>query len=243
MPIFLLALYGIFRFLNKKIDFRDIVKNDVFYIVILPLMCYTISICFCGTSFSRHLLPIIPFLTIMSAFGLMEVRKLKTVSSRKTKFRNIVLLIFVYQLVYVVSTEYYFMFDTRETAYRWVENNIPEGKKITVTPYVRMPLLGKKYNVSDNFDSRFLILHEAYFYRYIRSELNPFKQYPDWDEIYHGDFNHFIAIQKLFKGQLNYKLLKKFEVKCYMPEMYFYKKFLGTYPLFIGDTLIYGQVE
>ena len=243
LPIFILLLYGAIRLSKHLVYFKNIFYNHSFAIVALPILLHLISICFLDTTFSRHILPAIPLFVIISAYGLREIKKSKIFCNNKVKFSFIFLVIFAYQLIYVSSIEYYFLFETRESATHWIKKNIPPGTEFTTARFVNIPLLKKNYQTTADFNSPYLILHETYYYRYLRSRLNPFEKYPTWDKVYHGSYDYFIKIQELFKGQLNYKLIKKFRIKSLTPEMSLYKKFLGTYPLFIGDTLIYKRID
>ena len=242
LPATLLLLYGTARLLPRKVNFKNILSSVTFFIVILPLLLYFVSVCFLDIPFSRHILPLIPSLALLSGYCLIEIQRSKTFRKNKI-FIALLAIILIYQLIYSVSTEYYFVFDTREAAYRWIKNNVPPGEEIATTRYVNMPSLKTDYVLSNNLQSPYIILHETYYFRYLRSELNPLKKYPHWDEIHHGHYKDYLNIQQLLKGESNYRLLKKFDVKCVTPELLIYKIFLGTYPLFIGDTLIYRQTD
>lgn len=231
---FVTLLTGIF-FLNKKRDWK-IFHDDSFFILVLPLTLHGISICFLDIPFSRHFLPLVPFLVMIAAYGLHEIQEY--LSGRRFSF--LLAFILLYQLVYVAGTEYYYIFDTREAAVRWIKETIPEGETIRMKRRERFPELAQ-YNMDKGYDSNYLVLHESYYYRYLRSELCPFKPFPDWEEVYHGNPISFVQIQKIFKGKSSFNLIKEFPVRCITPENYLYKKFWGTYPLFIGDTLIYQK--
>jgi len=240
LPVFLLFLYGTGRLTRTK-AVKGVIKKDVFFTVLLPAAVHIILISFLDVPFSRHILPAVPLLAVAAAYGFTALKKARLLRKKTAGLLWLALLISAYQLVYVASIERYFITDTRESAGMWIRENIPYGAEIAATPYAEIPALKAGYRTDLGFRSRYLILHESYYYRYIRSELNPLSGYPPWSRIYHGDPGHFIKIQAILKGESPYKLIKAFRVKSLTPEMLLYKKALGTYPLFIGDTLIYKR--
>ena len=241
-PVFLLSIYGAGRFFKRGTDLKNFFKREPFALITAPMLLYFISISFLDIPFSRQILPVVPAVVLIAAYGFTEITESKPFLRRNITHLLFFLILF-YQLIYVGSSEYYFASDTREEAGVWIKNNIPASQEVTSTPYVIIPYLKKEYKTVDTFESPYIILHEAYYYRFIRSCLNPFKEYPEWKEIYHAPYEHFLNIQRLFKGDMHYQLVKKFEVKVVTPEMIFYKRFWGTYPQFIGDLLIYKKTK
>ena len=241
-PFFLLLLYGSIRILKKEVDFKKMIGENVFPLITMPLLLYFISISFLDIPFPRQILPLVPAAVLLASYGFTEIRKTNLFSGRKIKPYSFLIVLFLYQAIYIGSNEYYFVFDTRETAKTWIKKNIPYAREITISPYVIIPELYDRYQLVDSFNSPYVILHESYYYRYIGSILNPYKEYPAWNEIYHGTYEHYLNIQKLFKGNPQYRLVKKFEVKCITPEMIFYKRLWGSYYIINGNVLIYKKV-
>jgi hypothetical protein len=240
-PVFLLSLHGARRLFISKTDHNHFFKGEIFALITAPVLLYFVSVSFLDIPFARQILPMVPAVILLAAYGFTEITGSKPFRRRNFSYL-LFFLILLYQLISVGSSEYYFISDTREAAGAWIKNNISTNEEVTATPYVIVPYL-KKYKIEDSFESRYIILHEAYYYRFIRIVINPFKEYPDWKEIYHGSYDHFVNIQRLFRGDLHYELVKKFEVKAVTPEMIVYKRFWGTYPQFIGDLLIYKKTE
>ena len=241
-PVFLLSVYGAVRFFTRGTGLKDFLKGEIFALITAPVLLYFISISFLDIPFSRQILPVVPAVVLVAAYGFTEITESKLFRRRNVNYVFFFSILF-YQLIYVGAGEYYFVSDTREKAGVWIKNNIPTSQEVTSTPYVIIPYLNKQYKTVETFESPYIILHEAYYYRFVRSCLNPCKGYPEWEEIYHAPYEHFQNIQRLFKGDLHYRLVKKFEVKAVTPEMAFYKRFWGTYPQFIGDLLIYKKVD
>jgi hypothetical protein len=149
--------------------------------------------------------------------------------------------VLVYQAIYVGSIEHYYLDDTRDAAWAWISRNIPAGAEVAATPYTEMPLLSERYRVTDTFDtSPYVVLHEAYYYRYRRSVITPETDFPSEEQVYHGTRGDLESIQRLLKGDPGHVLLKAFPVRAITPELYLYKRAFGTYPLFVGDVLIFA---
>lgn len=212
-------------------------------VLFLPFLIYFFAICFLDTPFSRHLLPLVPVLCLIAAHGLSTVvEKLL----KKEYFKTVTamcLLLIVYQATYNYSIQYYFDNDPRFKAKRWAQKHIPNNAPIGASRYNYLPE-GKSRlpNIQNHFsDADYLILHEAYYYRYFRSELNPFKPVKDINQVYRGSERNFRNLKNLFDGKLPFTLVKEYRVKAYTPELILHKKLLGTFPHFLGDVLIYKR--
>lgn len=98
-------------------------------------------------------------------------------------------------------------------------------------------------NIDNHLDeAEYIVLHESYYYRYLRSELNPLGAPDSIEEIYRGSNRNFKNIHALFKRELPFELVKTFKIKTFTPELWLYKEILGTFPLFLGDVLIYKRL-
>lgn len=242
LPIFILSCLGIKRAIQENSKLNSKMSRDIFFILLLPLIVHFISICFIAYPGGRHILPVIPFMAVTAAYGFMSIAKHKVFSRR----RGVVFLIsgfIVYQLIFVCSSEYNFWFDTRPQAHQWIKENIPKDETIAVFVYTYMPSLERDYRVVDLFHAKYVVIHEAYYKRYIRNILNPKTDYPPWEEVFHPDPIGFKFCQELFKGKLPYKLVKRFDTTNLTPEMILFKNFYGT-PVEDGpgDILIYKWV-
>ncbi|GEM_PF-2311193 len=250
LPIFI-SFFLAFRSFHFKKFHEDKNLRDVFFVLILPILLYYVIVCFVSIPFprypfSRHLLVGIPLFVLVAAYGSVRwVERIKW-GGEKRLLHKVVALFIVYQLIFVGQIEYYFVFDTITSSEKWVRTHIPPTKKIAAFCWMwpKFEFKNKVTWLSPKSRYRpFLFLHETSFFRYLRSPLNLFDKFPSWTEIYHGNYFHFIFVQALFKDQLPYALVKKFEVKAITPEMFLYKKIWGTFPLFLGDVLIYRKVE
>jgi len=245
LPLFLLAVKGFFQGLHNKIVYREITFNDVLYIAIFPLLLQFISICSLAYVASRHLLLLTPLLAVMAALGFNSLNKW-TVFSSKKRMVFIFWLLIIYQLGFVCSIEYYFIFDNKEVASLWIRKNIPIGEKIYLPNNGRSPVLynwhiiKKDYKLVKDSDANYFILLPDDYFRYRRSLMNLFEDYPKWENIYHPDRDEFILYQRIFKNELPVKLVDKIEQKFVTPEMYFLNKLLFG---FGDDILIYKRTK
>lgn len=241
LPIFCLSIYGAIKYTRNRPNWLTAFPRDEFYIVVLPIALYAVSICFLDVPFPRHTLPMIPLACIVSSYGFLRLVRGGAVKKLRVSGSALLLIVIFYLLACVIQNEYYFFHDTRETASRWIKSNIPRWERIKVTDYVRIPSLRGTHRIVSSYNASFIVLHESYYYRYIRSAVSPLRKYPKWNEIYHGKYEDYLNIQRLFSGQLNYRLVKTFPATIYMPEHYVYKKLFGRFTWFTGDVLIYEQ--
>ncbi len=258
LPVFLLGLYGTINAVrNAKFEITKLYEENqsikyIFHsywnrheyiIIILPIVFHFIAISTLDVSWSRHILLEVPLITMVAA-----------VTFTKIKFKPtlLLLLIIIYQLISVVSVEYYYIVDTRRTAGDWISENIDKKETIAIGYYVFLPLEYNTLDISDetplhnlNLDvlesTNYLVLHEGHYERYIRNELNPLGQ-PDPNHVHHGSPTTAKFIQSLFEGGQSYKLIKKVEVRHVVLELILYKKLFGTYPTLIGDVLVYEKM-
>ncbi len=217
---------------------------DTVFILYFPFSIYFLAISMLDVPFSRHLLPLIPVICIAAADGagrfgcyLWRQDKLKTLMV-------VFFIIFTYQFIYNYSIQRYFDRDPRYKAQRWMDNNVEMGTAIAASKYAH---LSYGHHVLPNLDNHlhqaeYIVLHESYYYRYMRSELNPLKAPENINEVYRGSQKNMDSIDRLFREEMPFELVKSYKIKTFTPELWLYKKVLGTYPLFLGDMLIYKRL-
>jgi len=213
-------------------------------VILLPFLIYFFAICLLDTPFSRHLLPLFPLLCLIAAHGLGFVVEKLSQKERLKVVAGLCLILFAYQVSYNYSNQYYFNHDPRFKAKRWLRKHVPPEAAIGASRYNHLPA-GKRIlpNLQNHFsDADYLVLHEAYYYRYLRSELNPFTKAKNIKQVYRGSEQNFKNLTDLFEGKLPFELVKSYRVKSYTPELMLHKKILGTFPHFLGDVLIYKRI-
>jgi len=100
MPVMLLCIYGLIVYLKQRR--LAVFKDDIFYIIGLPMTLYYTSISTLDSSAVRFTLPMAPTIAITGAYGFVRLSKI--LDARLT--RICLILIFIYQLLYVVSEQY-----------------------------------------------------------------------------------------------------------------------------------------
>jgi len=226
-------LTGAFLLFKQK---KNILTPDIFFIFILPLSVYGVSICCLSDPFTRHVLPFIVLFAIVAAYGLEKIQHV--IPARRFTF--LVSVIVFYQMLYVINFQYYYIFDTRASAQECIKEHVPKGKTIYLMRHAQMADLGQ-YTLVKDYRAEYLVMNEADYFRYKRSVFCPFKEYPDWDEVYHGKKEDFKEIQNTLQGKSSYRLIAQFPVRFITPENFIYKRILGTYTEEIGDTRIYQR--
>lgn len=99
---------------------------------------------------------------------------------------------------------------------------------------------GKRYKITKDYNTDYVVLQERYCAGYIRYKLHPAgNPYPHFEQVIHGNRMDFDQVQRMFKGESSFKLIKTFPMRCITPETFLYKKFWGSYVSFLGDTWIY----
>ncbi|TET31926.1 MAG: phospholipid carrier-dependent glycosyltransferase [Planctomycetota bacterium] len=241
LPVFIFLLGGGILLILRIYKNRSSRQRDVFIIVAAPAVLQLVLICSLSLPTIRHLLPAVPLFTIIASYGLV-----KTFENMKKKYGAIlklstIIIVIAYQLIFLSWVNYHYIFDTRVSASKWILKNIPAGESMTTPRYTKMPMLDDLYAIDDTYESKYIILHSAFYARFTRNEANPFTAYPPLSRVYHGREYNFIKVQSLFKGQLNYELIKAFRIKPVTPEMMALKHVLKNFPPFVGDVLIYRK--
>jgi len=245
LPMFLLAIYGSFQGVHKKVQYQPITQRDVLFIGMLPLFLHFISICTFSYMASRHILLLTPFLSVIAAAGLLSLKKWPVFSTQQ-RMKYLLGAFVLYQLVLVCSTEYYFVFDNRRTATAWVKHNIPVGEKIYFPgngyeqELYDWTNIKKEYKFVKPSEADYYILFPDDYFRYRRSLMNPFEEFPKWEDIYHPDRDDFELYQGIFKNEWPCKLVKKIEQRFVTPEKIILNNVLFGYG---DDILIYERTQ
>ena len=131
-PLFLLSLVGLLWVLVRR-DRRDLLFS-------LWIFSYYLFISFFFKSkFARHMLPLLPFLALISSRFILEGEKRKPFSTL-LYLGGVAILLFTF--LYTLSYDFlYIRPDPRTRASHWIEKNIPPGSSIGVLwePYFYTP--------------------------------------------------------------------------------------------------------
>jgi MFS family permease len=215
------------------------VRRFLSYVIcfVLPAVVWLISICMMPIPFARHLLPILPLLCLLAPFGVIQI---------KNKWPRplsifIVVLMAVYQFAYWISVEGQYVIDSRQQMDRWLTSNRSNEAPLYYCWYSELHAWNAAFVRTRIFDdARFVLMHEAFYRRYIRSAVNPFRSYPRDERIFHPKgMTH--NIQRVLKED-GYRLVKRFPVHYWTPELILFKQLYGAFPDFTGDSVLYEKV-
>ena len=247
---------AVFLFLIFGLSIRRKINKNIFFIIILPLLFFFIGICFLDFAPPRHILPVIPGLIIIAAYGFYKVtRKL---DSRIYLF--VLFLIISYQLVYVSSIEYNFIFTPIGKMGNWMLENIDHNAKIYIgdnkgNKYISDKIekstkrLSKNRAVNDRglivpFEFETTDLEKADYIllpndiKYIRSSYNPLKKKPKCcNEVFGCNYKDCMFTQNLLEDKSN--LIKEFKQENWSPELKIYAYFFNNYRSPTSDILLY----
>lgn len=110
-------------------------KQKFFLLIAFPLIYYILL----GTSklfFVRFVIPLIPFLCILAAFGIVHVSEYFPNSQKNRIIISLTLVAILQGLVFSVRHDYLIgKTDTRIIARDWIRRNIPSGSKIAMDGY------------------------------------------------------------------------------------------------------------
>ena len=253
----LLFLYStIILFKHNRLD------KDFFYLFVLPILLYIIPFGFAVVSNPRNMLPLIPLLIIIAAYGLYNIN----CKLNKKIFGVILLFVIIYQFSYVFSSESNYINDTRGKMGEWMLEHIDLNSKIYIGDPDNKYLVGGEFEitnkskvsknrainrqgmvipsefttVADFNDADYIVINMPL--KYLRSYKNILRDPICCKEVQNCIYNECIFTQNLFRDKLNFKVIKKIEANAFTPELWFYKKFIGNaYESGVMDIFLYEK--
>jgi len=226
-PILLLSIGGGYFLARKYFSSRD--RMDfwpIMLIVILPLVINAFFVVFKYDHFLRHLIPFIPWISILAAWSLVTLSDKLT--SRKITPFFLIMPVFVYLALFVFDGERVFIQEPRNEAARWILNNITPGTPIYWTYHNWF----KGYQFTDfpEMGRPPVLAIEMHFANHILSGMSWKNSYPnDYRYIFNsGSQARVDAFQSLFKGTSEYKEVARFSEGYYMPEYVLVNNLIGN---------------
>jgi hypothetical protein len=228
IPILLLTIRGIRKYLTAT--------GTLFYKLCLltPITVYTMILLLVDVPLDRYLLPLLPFLAMLAGLG---ITKLRSPGGKKLTLFSL-----LYLYIGLISVEYNFWHDNRVKAYHWIISHLLPKTKI---------YLGRYFNPYEFYfiytstfpppRAEYVILHERYYRRYLRSAAYPFTPTPEY--VYHGAESDYKPIQDIFINKRNFRIIKKFHSISILPEHIIRKYTLGSYPDIIGDVIVAQKIN
>jgi 4-amino-4-deoxy-L-arabinose transferase-like glycosyltransferase len=138
-----LTIYQAIR--NKNMDYWILIAFPLIYFLVMGATKHY---------FARYTIPLIPFLVIFSAHGLVWVTNRLFKENHKLATTSLVvlsaLLIFQPMISSIRVNQLFSRLDTRTQAKEWIEANIPDGSKIAIDAIILTPPLSTPENVVPN---------------------------------------------------------------------------------------------
>jgi len=202
----------------------------------VPTVIWVVSVCCMPIPFARHLLPVLPVLSLLAGLGISQSWGLW----RPHVKTLIVLFVVGYQVAYLGSMEWQYVVDSREVMDQWLCSEGQDKQPLYRCWYSQL------YDWQDGLARRgdlasapYVLMHGAFYRRYMRSPINPFHRYPRPERIFHPR-GLTKKVQRILKED-GYEEVKRVPVRYWTPELMFHKALLGTFPDFTGDTVLYAK--
>ena len=170
IPAVCLALLGLYSFRFTKVVAR---KGPL--VAFLPLILHGVGLFCISLPFPRHLLPLIPFALMLAATGTWHCARARVL---------LIPLLCVWSMVLTLTDAKALWSDARGDTMRWIASHVAQNQSVWASPYVALPV-DKFYPQGGASSADVVILHEAWYYRFLRSELNPISL-PGTNQLYHA---------------------------------------------------------
>jgi hypothetical protein len=185
--------------------------------------------------FPRHLLPVIPLLILVLSVAAADWLRLKA---------WMLAVLLGWTALLGVTDALPFWREPRSLAVNWMAREVSQDKSIWPSPYIRLPLT-LFYRAAPLEKADFIIQHEAWFYRFGRSELSPLGSPPPDASIYHAatrDREQHLQIQEWIEAGLVRQALSA-QSPLLLPEQFLYRKWLGNLEKFSGQVVILERIS
>jgi hypothetical protein len=227
LPVAMLSIGGIYFLAKKLFISSDPIKyRKTVFIVIVPILTNVLFIVFKLDHFPRHLIPLIPWMSLVAGWSLVQI-------ADNLRFKGmpaglLIILFFVYLAVFIFDAERVFLQEPRNEAAKWLQHNIPHGTVISWQghdwlkshKHVPFPEMGRPQVIV-------MEMHTA----------NHYLSGMSWKDSYPEDYRFIFAsrsqervdaIQSLFKGTSEYREVIKFSEGYFMPEYTLVDNLIGN---------------
>jgi|GEM_PF-1382456 len=195
-------------------------------------------------TFVRRANIFLPYIAMMSSYGLMHFMRADVLPKRRTVKKLIVSSVMLYTITLTLLSQAHFLRDTRYKASDYIKQHFISNDVIAYSLYAKTKSMPEGIPLEAfNPSVQTVVLHETYYGRYWKYFTTPFKIPKCCDEVFHCTYDNCILIQHLFSDDTDYRLLKRFEVTHPFPERVIFKYLFGTYETFLGDVLIYRKIR
>jgi len=264
LPSLAIALLGFWFFFRHEPSKGPARKRNFLFCIILPNLLYFLTVNVSDSLYPRRIMFLLPWMALFGGFFITKLaEKIRSLGgAKKIAAIGLILVLFLYPLGITLVSQQNFVNETRKDAYEWIDTNIPKGSAIKIgkytdiedsilsggsVPYNRtVHLQGYEfYELNDSVEADYIVLHENDYTAYYRKITTGFKKYPKCCSevpVNYCILEQCLFGQKLLKGELPYKEIKKFEVANIFPERLFYKYFFGEYQQLVGDVVIFKNM-
>ncbi len=226
-PVLILAVVGSYFLTLRLLKVRSSSQFwPIVLIVLLPLVIHALLIVFKLDHFPRHLVPFIPWISLLAAWSL--VRMSDRLAAKRLRPALITVPFFVYLALLVFDGERVYLMEPRNEAGRWIQQNVQPGTSIFWDyhgwldgyKHVTFPEQGKP-------DVVVIEMHRA----------NHYLSGLGWKNSYPRDFRYIFdsrsqaridALQSLFRGTGGYTEIARFSEGYIMPEYVWVDRLIGN---------------
>ena len=242
LPIFVFAGIGLAALIKQGFyNPKRSSKNRVRLICLeLPLFYYAAVLCGMTLPFARHILPLLPYLAMVAAYGFMWTVK-------KRLFRRWAMLLFVFVFAYqafcVGWNEKRFVLDPFFLARAWVMDHTAENEKVWFAiPNFYAQAFPPKKLAGSYATADYLLVSERMTMSFRRSSLTPLTNHPALSEGYHLKLlKDPLFLRDVYEGRNGFKPAAFFGSSEIFPEFWLYKRLFGSYVWRTGDWIIYRR--
>jgi len=245
LPAFALACAGMAGSWVRRLRTSLRAQASFWLIVVVPALATFAFASVPAVTFPRHILPVLPLLALAAGWG--WEKHVDPVLARWSPVRRYAVLaaLAVYQGLYVWSINEPYVRDTRHQMARYVAANVDPESRVYVdwysTFYKGWGGMFKPTRYPHR--AKYALIHEGYYWRYLRSSVNPSRAYPRREQTYNwrvdGPFIHSLFLQE----DTPFRELKRFRPQYLTPELQLYHRVFGAYPDFLGDCILFVNVE
>ncbi len=227
LPVVLLFLGGCYFLARKFLSTFTLKKSlPIMIIIIVPLLLNLLIVIFKVSHFPRHLVPFIPWISIVAAWCLVHI--IDKLSLKGFYSYLVIVPFFAYLAIFVYDGERVFFKEPRNEAAKWLYQNIPQGTEISWFGKDWMP--GFKHTAFPDQGEPKIIVIEMHHANHYLSGMGLKNSYPtDYRFIFDGRSNLRIQkLQALFKGESEYIEVARFREGYFMLEYNLVDNLIGN---------------
>ena len=190
------------------------------------------------TPFIRRANVFMPFVALLAALGVYQfVINGKWFSALWRKAIGVFAV--AYTLGLCLVSQYNFYDEPRYRAAAYIDQHMEVPNRVYAPPYAHAVGLPAP-NEGNHRLSGMILLHEAFYFRFVRNFTTPFIVPKKKEQVFHcyWDEGMIEAVQKLVYETGDFKIVKRFSAIEVFPERLLFRSLFGSYEPFNGDLLV-----